>query len=314
MLLEYQVKFRRKLKKILGRLKAIKTSREYDFIVCHCEVNQHQGVGILLKRLFPDGQKIVSIRYLYDGKEDFARFSFLISHDNNKDIAAAVAKIQSLIIHINPRRILAIPYFPDDVINAIAIRRLLGVPLCTYIMNGQNIYAQGISDELMRELISQSDLCLGISREICREYEAKYNKKFWFLPPVAPASLVAKSHLIMPSSGNSKHGIMIGNVWSQQWLEDLRKTVSNSGIQIHWYGNPNKQWLSFDEEELAADGIIFHGYLGEEELVDRLRQAYFAVIPTASEFNPQQRQEIARLSLPSRIPFIVATSHTPGSG
>lgn len=178
-------------------------------------------------------------------------------------------------------------------------------------MDDQNIYAEGIPDELMGELISQSDLCLGISREICREYEAKYNKKFWFLPPVAPASLVAKSHLIMPSSGNSKHGIMIGNVWSQQWLEYLRKTVSNSGIQIHWYGNPNKQWLSFDEEELAADGIIFHGYLGEEELVDRLRQAYFAVIPTASEFNPQQRQEIARLSLPSRIPFIVATSHTP---
>lgn len=84
MLFEYQVKFRRKLKKILGKLKAIQTIREYDFIVCHCEVNQRQGVGILLKRLFPDRQKIVSIRShnLYDGKEDFARFNFLISHDN----------------------------------------------------------------------------------------------------------------------------------------------------------------------------------------------------------------------------------------
>ncbi|MCX8078023.1 MAG: beta-1,6-galactofuranosyltransferase [Geminocystis sp.] len=312
MLFEYQIQLRRKLKKILRKLEAIQTSREYDFIVCHCEVNQRQGVGILLKRLFPDKQKIVSVRShnLYDGKEDFARFSFLISHDNHKDISAAISKIQSLITNIKPRRILAIPYFPDDVINAIAIKRLFEVPLCTYIMDDQNIYAKGIPDELMKELISNSDLCLGVSREICREYGEKYNRKFWFLPPVAPASLVVDTDVVMPS-GDNKHGIIIGNIWSQQWLEELRKTVRSSGIPIHWYGNPNREWLSFNEKELAADGIIFHGYLAEEELVGRLREASFAVIPTASEFNPQQRQEIARLSLPSRIPFIVATSHTP---
>jgi hypothetical protein len=51
-------------------------------------------------------------------------------------------------------------------------------------------------------------------------------------------------------------GILIGNIWSQDWLEKLRKVCRESKIQINWFANPNRRWLEF-KEELEKDGIFF---------------------------------------------------------
>jgi FkbM family methyltransferase len=57
--------------------------------------------------------------------------------------------------------------------------------------------------------------------------------------------------------------------------------------------------------------FFFKGYCSEPELIEQLRGSPFAVIPTGDSDNQAGRPELWRLSLPSRIPFIVATAHTP---
>src|SRR5262249_5141089 len=53
-------------------------------------------------------------------------------------------------------------------------------------------------------------------------------------------------------------------------------------------------------------------------LIEVLRQTPFAVVPSGTLDDTDDRRFIAQLSLPSRIPYIFATSHTPilvlGSG
>ncbi|NCO75047.1 MAG: glycosyltransferase family 4 protein [Cyanobacteria bacterium] len=308
-----QQQLRKQLKLAIEDLKIIHSSSEYDFIISHSEVNDRHGVGVLLKRLFNDDQQIVSIRShnLYDGKDDFGNFNFLIHHENH-DIASVYSHIQSVLEDLKPRRILSIPYFIDDFLSTIAIKNLFDVPLCTYLMDDQNIYIDEIPDRFMAELIEKSDLCFGISRNLCEAYQKKYHKKFWFVPPVAPEKFIPSNTVIFPSQLQEQHGVLIGNIWSQKWLDRLRETIRGSGVKIDWYGNPHREWLKFDETELAEDGIIFKGYLeSESELVNKLRQSSFAIIPTAQEISNSERMEIAKLSLPSRIPFLVATAHTP---
>lgn len=312
--IEYQQQeLRQQLKSAIEDLKNTYQSGNYNFILSHSEVNDRHGVGVLLKRIFQDDRNIVSIRSrnLYDGIDDFGNFNFLIHH-HNLDQYAIYEQIRSILGGLKPKRILCIPYFLDDILSAIALKDMFDVPLCTYLMDDQNIYVSEISDNYMAELLDKSDLCFGISRNLCQAYEEKYQQKFWFVPPVAPEKFIVKDTVIYPSQLQEEHGVLIGNIWSQKWLDRLRETVRGSGVKIDWYGNPHREWLKFEETELAQDGIIFKGYLeSEADLVKKLREASFAIIPTAQEISSSERMEIAKLSLPSRIPFLVATAHIP---
>ena len=57
--------------------------------------------------------------------------------------------------------------------------------------------------------------------------------------------------------------------------------------------------------------MIQQGIKPEAELVEILRQHPYTILPTGSTDEVDDRPEIAKLSLPSRIPFILATSNTP---
>ncbi|WP_017294219.1 hypothetical protein [Geminocystis herdmanii] len=308
-----QNELRQRLKLAIEDVKIIQQFGDYDFIISHAEVNHRHGVGVLLKRIFRDDQNIVSIRShnLYDGKDNFGNFNFLIHH-KSYNLSTIYEQVRSTLGSLKPKRILCIPYFLDDILTTLAIKEMFDVPLCTYLMDDQNIYVNEIPDNSMAQLLDKSDLCLGISRNLCQAYQQKYHKKIYFVPPVAPQQFIVKNTIIFPSSRQKKHGVLIGNIWSQTWLDRLRETVRTSGVKIDWYGNPHREWLKFEETELAQDGITFQGYLeNEADLVAKLREASFAIIPTADNITANDRLEIAKLSLPSRIPFLVATAHLP---
>lgn len=285
----------------------------FDVLVAHCEINDSHGVGVLLKRIFSDSSQILSLRShdLYDGRQSFGKFNYCLAY-NHQTRSQILQTVAETFQDHRPRRILCVPYFSDDLLTAIALKDLFNVPLCTYLMDDQNIYVQNIPDELMGELLEKSDLCLGISQDLCQAYEQKYHHKFWFLPPVAPQSLIQTVDSSNASLKESKKGVIIGNIWSQQWLDRLAEVTAQSKIKIDWYGNPNRDWLKFDEQELSQKGIQFKGYLPtESQLVSVLREASFAVIPTAESEELSDRVELAKLSLPSRIPFMVATANLP---
>jgi hypothetical protein len=312
-ILAQQAELRSQLWAVLNRLEFALDDSDVDIIVAHCEINDRHGVGVLLKRLFSNYRNIVSIRSknLYGGHQEFGAFDFCLPSEtlSSAEIAAKVAKA---IGTRKPKRILSVPYFVDDVLTTLALKEQFDVPLCTYIMDDQNVYVRNIPDHYLEKLLQKSELRLGISRDLCHAYEQKYQLKFWFLPPVVPENLIqTQPRLASETVDQSKTGVLIGNIWSQGWLDQLRFLTKKTGEVIHWYGNPNREWLTFQEIDLQRDGIFFQGYAPEDQLIQALRAASYAVILTGTTDEIEDRPELAKLSLPSRLPYIIAVANTP---
>lgn len=289
--------------------------RDADAIVTHIEVNDKHGVGVLIGRLFRHHRNIISIRSQdhYGGEQDFAGMCLRIGHqDTSRD--AVFKNVLDALAGNTIARVLCVPYYPDDARNALVLKEAHGVPLCTYLMDDQNICVDGIPDELMRELLAKSSLRLAISPELAVSYELKYGCKFWFMPPVATAAhILSELRPWEAARSERRAGVMVGNIWGQRWMDLLRETVRGAGITLRWYSNSYFRFLSGDRDELARDSIIVPEGppLPDLELIEVLRQAPFVVVPSGTLDASDDRRFIAQLSLPSRIPFIMATSHTP---
>jgi hypothetical protein len=289
--------------------------KDADAIVSHIEVNDHHGVGVLLARMFGQCENIVSIRSkdFYEGRQAFGAAHFCISHGSaSRD--EVFWKVLKSLRGSTVKRVLCVPYFPDDVLNAIALKELFGVPLCTFLMDDQNLTADGIPDSLMRELLAKSALRLAISPELYAGYELKYGYKMWFMPPlVSDRFILTRVNQLPDTALESKSAVIIGNIWGQRWLELLRHTVRDSGVTLRWYNNGEFRFVSCTKEALAGDGILLQDASRDpdERMVELLRQAPFVVVPSGVLDDTDDRRFIAQLSLPSRIPYILATSQAP---
>jgi hypothetical protein len=291
--------------------------READAIVTHIEVNDHHGVGVLVNRLFGQCDNILSIRSkdFYEGRQAFGAKHVCISH------SAASASRDEVFWNVlqalqgaTVKRVLCSPYFPDDALTAIALKNIFGVPLCTYIMDDQNLSTDGIPDSVMGELLAQSSLRLAISPELCSGYEQKYRHNVWFLPPLVPDQFIPSEPILLSERTlQSGSGVIVGNIWGQRWIQLLRETVRDSGITLRWYNNGEFRWLPCTAEDLGRDGVIPQAgpRHTDEQLIEILRETPFVVVPSGVLDDTDDRHFIARLSLPSRIPYIFATAHTP---
>ncbi len=284
-----------------------------DVIITPNEANERHGIGIIVNRFFGGSGNTLSLRSQdsFGGEQSFGTYKLQVSHTG----LARWESYEHLLKVMNGstvRRIVCIPFFADDLITAVCLKELFNVPLCVYVMDDNNVAAHGISDELFAEALTKARLRLGISREIRDAYAHKYNLPFYVLPPLVEGAHVL-TEPVMPEAAITERrpGALIGNIWSQQWLERLRYTVRGSGVRLHWYGNINASWLHYTKEELEADGIITIGFLPEEDLIERLRWHPFAVIPSGSLDEHDDRPELARLSLPSRIPYLAAVANLP---
>lgn len=298
----------------LSRLHERLESPSCKVIVTGNEINHNHGVGILLHRLFPDPGNIFSIRStdLYGGHHYFGHQNFCLNqkHSTYHEVLNAV---QVNLAQIRPSAVLLIPYFPADFLLGLALKRLYNSLLCVFIMDDQNIFSHHVDDMLVQQLLDSADLCFGISRPLCDAYQNKFYKKFWFFPPVIESKLIQSE---LPQSFLDRQvfehsGVLIGNIWCQRWLDQLRPLCRQSNVKIDWYGNPNRNWIDFNEAELETDGISFHGFIDEDELIQVLKKATFAVILTGSSDHPDDRPELMNLSLPSRSCFMTATANIP---
>src|SRR4029077_1101171 len=109
---------------------------------------------------------------------------------------------------------------------------------------------------------------------------------------------------------DAKRGILIGNIWSRTWLSALRTTMRNSGLRVDWYGKL-QEWLKVSVEELSKDGIDARGFIAESELASLCRSYPYALIPSGTLDHREDHPAVARFSLPSRMPFILAACNTP---
>jgi hypothetical protein len=282
-----------------------------DVIVTHVEVSDRHGTGKLLQMMFLGEPNIISIRSanLYGGEHDLGEIALRISHPDKTRDAVFRHTLRNMGEH-TAGRILCVPYYPDDVRTAIAIKEIYGVRMCTFIMDDQNVCVDGIPDDLMDELLAKSTLILGISAEMCGVYEQKYGCKMWPMPPLVPGRLIP-SRLSVPSTEPEMHGVIIGNIWGQKWVELLRATVRGSGIKLSWYCNGEFRWLPCGKDSLIEDSIIPCDPLKDDPLVEMLKRAWFAVIPSGLLDEGDDHRFISQLSLPSRVTYMLATSHVP---
>lgn len=287
---------------------------DVDVIINVVEINDRHGVGILLKRIFKQRSQIISIRTLnvYQGEQSFGIDDVLLGKGSSR--SKILAEVERALAGWNVRRILCIPYHIEEIFAALAVRELFGAEICTYLMDDQNVLFDGIPDDLMSELLSKSGLCLAISPEMRDVYQAKYSIPIYFAPPVIPAALANHHHDALPCDrpDRQKLGAIFGNVWSPKWLELLRAMTRESGIQLDWYGNTGADWNFSDRERLSNDGIIERGFLPTEADVVAVLQNYaYVIVPSGTLDLQDDNSATAWLSLPSRIPFILATTNTP---
>jgi FkbM family methyltransferase len=288
-----------------------------DLVITHNEVNRRHGTGVLLKNMFAGQQRFISIRARddYNADHDFGLTSFCLPRPDPSR-AEMFRALSEWLEGLTVQRILCVPYYADSALAGVAAKDMLGAPLCTYVMDDANIYSDGIPDRipdrLMKELLDNSDLRLAISPELRVAYEMKYRRKFWLLPPTVEPALITTS-CNLPPPPDPRRGVLIGNIWAQRWLDRLVETVKDSGVTIDWYCNSGNApgWLQVDEQALAAAGIALYAPLPERELAFALRGYAFAILPSGSLDGGVEHRAIAQLSLPTRVPFIVATSNVP---
>jgi hypothetical protein len=284
-----------------------------DLVITACEVNSMHGTGTLLLRYFPDTSSIVSLRThnFYEGVQPFgaAQLCLPVASFRRGEIGAWLRwQLGDAIV----RRILCLPYTPAEALTALAAKDVCGAPMCTYIMDDKNVCADGISDDLMRELLEASHLRLVISPEMRDAYSAKYGMRFWVMPPLVPSDIIRRD--VIPLPGNANRGVVLGNLWDQSWLLLLREVFRGGHISIDWYCNQKEPvWLTIDRAGLAADGVFMKDPIDEEELPEVLGKYPFAVVPSdrLTDESPAPVRAIAELSLPSRMVTIMATANLP---
>ena len=281
-----------------------------EIVVSHIEVNDAHGTGVFTKRLFGGIPGLVSLRShdLYDGRQEFGERAVRLDHDGSR--ATLLRALLAAVRGAQVARAVCIPYFAEDVTTALALKDLFGMPLCTFVMDDNNIEGDGIADGSMRELLVRSELRLAISPELRDAYEGKFGVRVWLVPPLVPPEWLLPAPA--PETGALADGapLLFGNVWGAEWLERLRATLRGTGIALDWYSNGPRP-SGADEAALAADGIRVCGSAPEDALVAALRRAPYVLVPTGTLDAADSRRAIARFSLPSRIPYALATAHAP---
>lgn len=290
------------------------TKLNVDVIINAVEINDRHGVGVLLQRIFKDRSRIFTIRALnlYGEKCTFGRYDHLLG-EIGLSRAETFDRIQTALAEHTVDRVLCIPYHAEEIFAALAVHEIFGAKICTYLMDDQNVIKTSIPDELMAELLAKSALTLAISPEMRDVYMVKYQSPIYFVPPVIPAGLVIDP--TAPAFSSEKReptGAIFGNIWSPQWLNLLRTMTRETGEKIDWYGNTGADWNFSDREQLSDDGIVERGFLPTEaEVVGVLRKYAYVVVPSGTLDHWDDNPAVSWLSLPSRIPFVLATANTP---
>jgi hypothetical protein len=284
--------------------------RDATLVITHAEICDRHGTGALLGKIFEHEQALLVLysRSYFDGQS----LGALAHHMPHPELELEVAerKVAALLDGHDVKRILCVPFYPDDALSAIAAAKITSVPLVTYIMDDQNLFLQGISDPLMKMLLERSAMRFAISEALRSGFNQKYGLPVWIIPPANSRRFFAPFDFPPPNNQTPK-GVIIGNVWSQEVLQQLRELVKASRLTVEWFGNAGKPFIQLDPAELFQEGIILHGIVAEDELVRALRQFDYAILPSGNMSGMIEHDWLFRASLPSRLIYMLTTAHLP---
>lgn len=285
---------------------------DYDLLVTHIEICRLHGTGVLLERYFGGGDRLISLRgrSLYEGRSDLPAKCLTLSLP---DLSAEEERhiLQLLLASFKIRRILSIPYYVEDVRRTRLVREITGAPLCVYVMDDQTVHATGLKPEEFKPLLAAADLRLVISPEMRAAYESTFGLSFEVMPPLLTSARGRLANKWQPRGHQPAAAALVGNIWSAQQFQQVREFVRRSGLRVDWFGNNKARWLPADPKDYEADGIFARGFLAENELARQLVQYPFVIIPSGKLDGTEDNEWLTRLSLPSRMVFILGQAMTP---
>ncbi len=286
--------------------------RPRDLLICGSEMDRGHGTGVLMQRAYPESSDFVVLRSqtLYGGSEVFGGSHLVVSGEGRTD-AELRRELRMRLASFNIRRILCVPFGPLDFRNAILTRQLRQVPLATYVMDDQAAYSDAVDDQLATDLFAASDLRLAISPEMADTYEQRFGSPFAIMPPLVSQPGGEVINRWTPKMRRANHAIMVGNVWSLAQFARLRALVKATGLKIDWFGNPKLVLSHFDEDQLSAEGIHCRGFIPESDLARALAEYPFTLVLSGTLDGTENNEWLSRLSLPSRMVFILTKTRTP---
>jgi hypothetical protein len=279
-------------------------------VVTHAEICDRHGTGALLGKIFEHERALLVFysRNIFN-QQSRGTVTHHVSHSES-ELEAAERRVAALLDGHEVKRILCVPFFPDEALSAIAAVKLTNAPLVTYIMDDQNLFFQGITDPLMKMLLECSAMRFAISEALRSGFEEKYGLPVWIIPPANSRRWFAPSGVPPPNNQPPK-GVIIGNVWSPEILEQLRGLIKASGLTVEWFGNAGKPFIELDPVEVAKEGIVLHGIVPEDRLVQALRQFDYTILPSGNLTGTLGHDWLFRASLPSRLIYLMTTAHLP---
>ena len=282
-----------------------------DVLVVHDVVNRTHGVGVLLLAVFGRGRHLITVHShaFFPGGQPLGERAIALAQ-GRAPRPEVYGRVLDAFAGVAVRRILCVPYYEDDARTAVALHDLYGAPLCTWLMDDQNVADHRIGDAAMRELLEKSRLRLAICPELRTAYQEKHGQRLWLAPPLVDARDVRAGPPTAPAAPGAR-ALVVGNVWGRRWLEDLRQVVRAAGLQLDWTSPSAYRFEQVEREALARDGIHCLGRLEGEAYLARVRAAPFLVVPTGTLGPEDDRPAVTRYSLPSRMTYVLATSHTP---
>ena len=275
------------------------------------EINYEHGTGPLVKRIFAGRRGIFSIRSRdHWGIQDFGDWHVKISQEG-RTRPEWFRRVLRVLAGRNVKSVTCVPFLAEELMTSIAIKESFGAKMCAYIMDDQNVAQNVIPDDLMREFLEKCSLRLATHPELRDAYARKYGLPFYILPAVVPAALVSVEPLPPAYDPRAKRGALLGSFWDQSWFDQLCAALEPCHYQIDWYGQNRSPWLKFPLEDLTRAGITPYGILLEDRLAAELRKYPFVIVPCGVMGGKETNPGVACLSLPGRILFAAATSHTP---
>jgi hypothetical protein len=285
-------------------------SENLRVVITPAEVNNLHGTGPLVMRICNGWNSVLSIRARDDwgGVQDFGDWQMVL-RQRARSRVEFFGQILGALRGRTVGTVLCVPFLRDDFLTAIAVQKSFGAKLCAYIMDDQNVVSRHVPDDLVREFLESCSLRLATHPELRLAYEQKFGLPFHILPAVVPTQLIARDAVPAPES--QRRGALLGSFWDQRWFDRLCVELSDCDFEIDWFGNNKSPWLQFDPQLMDRAGIRARGIAGEEQLAAELKSYPFVIVPAAALDGSESNPGVARLSLPGRILFASAVSHTP---
>ncbi len=287
-------------------------ARVYDLIISPNEISFAHGTGVLLSRLVEGTDNILVARSAshYGGSQRVNAKKAFVLPDGVTTRPEIFAEVIQWLGSYNIRSILCTPFFQTDLLIALAAQAITGAPLGIWVMDDNCLANTGISRKIMGEVIERASALFAISPELKQAYQTEFRKPFAILPPLVPKDLIRKKPSSAPTGSDL---IMIGNIWSPSILDLFSKTVQMAGLKVDWHSsNPDLWSQMISIETLKSRGISVLQAGDTKDLAALVVKARAVIVPCDPGTQPDGHEAaLGKMSIPTRIPFILATAGTP---